>query len=837
MASLPAFPPPKPGQNSATRIAAKITAVYALLAAFWIYFSDRLLLLFVQDIHQLDRMQTAKGWFFVLITTLLFFYLSRQSLVREQANQVALLQQKTLLKQVIDTIPVGIRLVDLKGEVTFVNPASTSIRGAKRIMSIEEEDRSLSRALYHGEMSLDDELLIEIPDGSQKTILESTVPLLNRNGELTGAIVINQDITKRKALETDWRLSQFCMEQASIGIFRIDEEGKILDANSYACNSLGYTHNELCTLSVFDIDPCFSQDYWLAHRAELRTRGAGTIETRHRRKDGSTFPVEVSINYLEYEGKPFSFSFTKDITERKQTEAALRDAKDFAENLIQTANVLFIQLDGEGRVVRVNETTSTVTGYSKAELIGQNWFNKLVPRERFPEVWNEFEQITRYGEMREFFENPVLTKEGDERYILWKNRQLQDGETKAGSISFGMDITARKEAEEALKYHQQLLQQVGRVAKIGGWEFNPGTGEGTWTEEVARIHDLDPGEPTNVERGISFYSDESRLKLEQAIKKAIEIGESYNLELEMETAKGAHKWVQTIGRPVIDKGKVVNVRGSFQDITDRKQSEFELLHHKKHLEELVAERTAELKAANQDLKAFSYSVSHDLRAPLRAVSGFAHILTNRYKSALDEQGQHYLGNIETAAERMSKLIDDLLTYSRLGQRGVRLQPVPLNKILSVLTEERAQLLSDPGVTLTVAPALPIVLGDPTLLRQALANLLDNALTYRRPGVSSSVSVDWEELEDDVVISIRDNGIGIAAEYQEKIFDVFQRLHSDDDFPGTGIGLSIVKKVADLLGGSVGVESIQDEGSSFNLRLNRAPQASQQGHYPERKNHE
>jgi len=151
-------------------------------------------------------MQTAKGWFFVLMTTLLFFYLSRQSLVREQANQVALLQQKILLKQVIETIPVGIRLFDLKGELTFVNPASTSIWGEKCKMNIEEEYRSLSRALQHGDATLDDELLIEIPDGSLKTILESTVPLLSRSGGLTGAIIIDQDITKRKALETDSRL-------------------------------------------------------------------------------------------------------------------------------------------------------------------------------------------------------------------------------------------------------------------------------------------------------------------------------------------------------------------------------------------------------------------------------------------------------------------------------------------------------------------------------------------------------------------------------------------------------------------------------------------------------
>lgn len=229
--------------------------------------------------------------------------------------------------------------------------------------------------------------------------------------------------------------------------------------------------------------------------------------------------------------------------------------------------------------------------------------------------------------------------------------------------------------------------------------------------------------------------------------------------------------------------------------------------------------TAEsLDKQRREIEAFNYSVSHDLRAPLRAIRGFSEILTRRYQSALDAQGQHYLKNVVEAAGNMNRLIEDLLRYARLGRRGVALSPVSLANVFARLRAELQQRLLATSAGLEVAADLPVVLGDSTLLVQVFGNLLDNALTYAQKKTHPQVEVDWNADGANATIHVRDHGIGIDAMYHQKIFDIFQRLHNQDQYPGTGIGLAIVRKSLSLLGGSIRVESERNVGSTFFVRL-------------------
>jgi PAS domain S-box-containing protein len=267
-------------------------------------------------------------------------------------------------------------------------------------------------------------------------------------------------------------------------------------------------------------------------------------------------------------------------------------------------------------------------------------------------------------------------------------------------------------------------------------------------------------------------------------------------------------------------GVCTHLVGSVHDITEIRHAEDEIRKLNQELEQRVATRTAQLQAANKEMESFSYSVSHDLRAPLRAISGFASIIARRHRASLNEEGRHYVDNIVQASERMGQLIDDLLTYSRLGRAGVRRVPIPMGNLFTSLENDLDARLHQIGGTLRIEGQLPTILGDKTLIYQIFSNLIENAMTYRRSELPLEITISARSDDNSTTFQVHDNGIGIPPEYFEKIFNIFQRLHNDDEYPGTGIGLATVKKSVELLGGSVWVESTTGEGSMFFVKLPR-----------------
>ena len=240
------------------------------------------------------------------------------------------------------------------------------------------------------------------------------------------------------------------------------------------------------------------------------------------------------------------------------------------------------------------------------------------------------------------------------------------------------------------------------------------------------------------------------------------------------------------------------------------------------LEQRVEQRTAELEELNRELEAFTYTVSHDLRAPLRGIQGFAEALLEDYRDKLDDDGQEYLQRVEAGARRMEVLIEDLLAYSRLSRTSLRLSPVSLSTALDQAMMLLESDIRQQSAQITIPDRLPSVYAHLPTLVQVLQNLLSNALKFTLPDQTPTIVVTAEAADEFVRLSIRDYGIGVEREFHERIFQAFERLHGQDQFPGTGIGLAIVKKGVERMGGTCGVESEVNGGSNFWIRLRRVP---------------
>jgi PAS domain S-box-containing protein len=294
------------------------------------------------------------------------------------------------------------------------------------------------------------------------------------------------------------------------------------------------------------------------------------------------------------------------------------------------------------------------------------------------------------------------------------------------------------------------------------------------------------------------------------------------VELRVILPGGEVRWNQWTYRLICDEAKhnVLEYQAVGRDVTERRRAAEEI----QKLNDDLRRRAASLEAANAELRSFTYSVSHDLRAPLRAVHGFANLFARRYYDRLDDEGRRYIDLIVEAGARMDHFINDLLSYARLGRKAVTRCPMPLDDVFERAIHTLTPLVEETDARVTLPSGAPLVLGDATLLNQIFLNLFENALTYHREGTTPEITVQCETTRDHVAVHVTDNGIGIPEVFQKQIFLVFQRLHGQQDYPGTGIGLAIVKKAVEMMDGTISVRSTEGVGSTFTVRLPKSPDA-------------
>ncbi len=395
-------------------------------------------------------------------------------------------------------------------------------------------------------------------------------------------------------------------------------------------------------------------------------------------------------------------------------------------------------------------------------------------------------------------------------------------------------VAEREEALAKIRRSEQSLAEAQRVARLGSWDWNIENGSLYWSDEIYRIFGLTPQAfGATYEAFLERVHPDDREAVIEAVNRAIGPERiPYGIDHRIIRPDGEIRIVHEqaeVHRN--DAGEATHMIGTVQDITERKLAEEELEKHRHHLQELVEERTTELKqretelkaltrrlqASNKELEAFSYSVSHDLRSPLRAIDGFSLALLEDYESQLDETGRDYLQRVRKGAQKMSTLIDDLLQLSRVTRNELRPRQVDLSRLAENIIEELRDAEPQRPVEVAIEAGLTTE-GDPALLDVLFRNLLGNAWKFSRHQQPARIEVSQMSKDGQQIFFIRDNGVGFNMKYADKLFTAFQRLHGLDQFEGTGIGLATVQRVINRHNGEIWVEAAEGKGATFYFTL-------------------
>jgi PAS domain S-box-containing protein len=485
--------------------------------------------------------------------------------------------------------------------------------------------------------------------------------------------------------------------------------------------------------------------------------------------------------------------------------------------LFEAARDGILILDFEtGRIADVNPFLVELLGLAHGEMVGRT-VGELSPFRDIVSNQAMLERLQRDGYVR--YENlPLETKDGRLIAVEFVSNVYQAGERKVIQCNI-RDITERKRAEAALNRLAAIVESSSDAIIGQGLD----TIVTSWNQGAEKIFGYTAGE--FVGTAILRLVPEELLEEERAIMEKIKGGESVeNLDTRRRAKDGRVIEVSITASPIRDlTGKVTGVSKVTRDITDRRIAEDKIRQLNAELEQRVAERTGQLLAANKELEAFGYSVSHDLRAPLRHVSGFVELLQKEAGPTLGPKSLRYLATISESAVRMGHLIDDLLTFSRIGRAEVKKTEVALGPLVEeTLTEVQADAKGR-QIEWVIHP-LPTVCADRALLRMVLVNLIGNAVKFTGRRSEARIEIGATAgARGATEIFVRDNGAGFDATYAPKLFGVFQRLHSQAEFEGTGIGLANVERIIRRHGGEVRAEGAVDQGATFYFSIPQPPE--------------
>jgi PAS domain S-box-containing protein len=537
-------------------------------------------------------------------------------------------------------------------------------------------------------------------------------------------------------------------------------------------------------------------------------------ELAYRRADGGKVPVEGSATAIELEDGPAIISVLRDLSERKEADTLIRRERDFSRKLIESVPGIFYLFDAGGHLLLWNRNLEVLLGRSNEEI------TRTPARELFdPEDWPDLRSAARrvVKEGAASLEARLRTSAG-ERIPYYVTGLRYEVEGRPVVIAMGIDVTERKRAELAIQASEARFRSIFESAITG---IALADQQGTVTDANDALAQL-LGYSREELRGMNIdrftHPDDLAVELVYLRQLAIGQSETYRMDKRYITRSGQVVWVDLLVALLRDElRRPCGVLGMVVDITERKNAEQIIRELNEGLERRVEERTAELAASNQELESFSYSVSHDLRAPLRAMNGFSHLLEAEYAARIDAKGLDYLARIRGASKRMGELIDNLLELARLGRLELRREKLDLTAIAKDICAGLAEQHPTRSVSWRVAQGLS-ARADPVLVKALLDNLLRNAWKFTAERELAQIEVFPLVEQGEKVFCVRDNGAGFSMQYADQLFKPFQRLHDPKRFEGTGIGLAIVQRIVRRHGGRIWASSEEGHGTTFHFTL-------------------
>jgi PAS domain S-box-containing protein len=655
-------------------------------------------------------------------------------------------------------------------------------------------------------------------DGTSMWIEGDYSCLYSSDGDIIGHFGIQRDISESKRAELDRKraeekllesqqaLADF-VENAIVCLHWVASDGTIIWANQAELDLLGYTREEYIGHSITDFhaDPDTIAD--ILQRL-LGNQLVQDYEADLRCKDGSIRHVLIDSN-SSWSNDEFvrTRCFTRDITDRKVSEIALLESEQRYASLAQGLPVGIFRTDAIGHCLYVNDRWCQMTGLSFAEAEQDGWAQALHP-EDCERVFLEWYQC---AQNRLSFQSEYRFQRKDGTTIWVFGQAFAElgieGEL-LGYVGSITEISALKQAEAALIQSEQKFRAIfdSMFQFIGLL-----TPEGTVMEGNRAALDAIAADRADIigkpfwETPWWSHSPSQQEELKQAITRAAN-GEMVRFEAEHVWADGTKAFVDFSLKPVFDDdGTVIMLIPEGRDMSDRKQAEIELQNQKQ-----------DLARSNHELQQFAYVASHDLQEPLRMITSYLELLERRYKGQLDDKADKFIAYAVDGATRMQTLINDLLSYSRVGTRGEAFESVDCAKILQhVLTNLQVAIVQSSAVI--TYDSLPLLNADSSQMTQLFQNLLSNAIKFRRDD-PPQIHIGVKCINDKWLFSVRDNGMGIDTQYMDRIFVIFQRLQSRTEYPGTGIGLAVCKKIVERHAGTLWVESQLGQGSTFHFTL-------------------